>query len=59
MEPSPVHNRLRTSIRSIIKQFQMFKFAVAIQSVFEASEFKALNQMLSAFCNEVAMVATN
>ncbi len=60
-ETSPVHNCLRTSIRSNIKQFQTFEFAVAIQSVFEASESKALNirKILIVFCNEVAMVATN
>ncbi len=38
IEPSPVHDRLRISIRSIIQQCQIFQFAVAIQSVYEASE---------------------
>ncbi len=59
IETSPVYNCLRTSIRSNIKQFQTFEIAVAIQSVSEASESKALNirKMLSVFCNEVAMIA--
>ncbi len=61
VEPSPVYNHLRTSIRSIMDQFQIFEFTFVIQPVFEASKSKDLNirEMLSAFCNEVAMVATN
>ncbi len=44
-----------------MEQFQIFEFTVAIQLVFESSEFKALHirEMLSAFCNEMAMATTD
>ena len=55
IEPSSINNHFRTSIGSIIKQFRISEFAVAIQSVFEASESKVLNtrEMMSAFRDEV------
>jgi len=57
IEPSSINNHFRTSIGSIIKQFRISEVAVAIQSVFEASESKVqvLNtrEMLSAFRDEV------
>jgi hypothetical protein len=61
VEPLPVCNCLRKSIRSIMEQFQIFNFTVAIWSIFESSKFEALNicEMLSPFCNEMAMVATD
>ncbi len=69
IEPLPINNaallpssitNFRTKIESIIKQFWISEFVVAILSVFEASESKALNthEKLSVFCNEVARAVT-
>jgi hypothetical protein len=61
VDPSPVHNRLKSSIRYIMEQFQFFEFAIAIQLVFVASEFKALSicEKLFTFRNAVARFATD
>ncbi len=44
-----------------MEQCHFFEFTVVIQSVFEVSKSKALNirEMMSAFHNEVAMVAND